>query len=156
MDLPQFAINYVFYQEPVINTVMDNSKFIRMIYSNQNMSLNIIFLAINLNGVHIEKYFNKYKYTFKPELNVNEIQQLSRIEKELLEKINIVGKTPLHRISEQIQSGSIKMFVSDSTVNNVNGDTVSNRKTAENQLIIKVSGIWENEFEYGVTYKFIN
>ena len=48
------------------------------------------------------------------------------------------------------------MFVSDSTVNNVNGDTVSNRKTAENQLIIKVSGIWENEFEYGVTYKFIN
>ena len=45
------------------------------------------------------------------------------------------------KISDQLKLGFIKMF--------------SNEAMKEtNVIVLKISGVWENEMEYGLTYKF--
>lgn len=142
LELDQFNINDVHFQEPVKNTIMDNSNFIRAIYSNSLFMLNGIFIRFNLNVLTIEKSFNKYKCIFDKQFNNTEIIIISTIERELLSKINIIGKIPIYRISEQLVNGHVKIFIDN------------NNKRPGNEFILKISGIWENESEYGVTYKF--
>ena len=145
LELDQFNINDVYFQEPVKNTIMDNSNFIRVIYSNSIFMLNGIFIRFNLNVLAIEKSFNKYKCMFDKQYNNAEILVISTIERELLSKMNIIGKTPIYRISEQLVNGHVKIFIDN--------NNTSNKRTS-NEFIMKISGIWENEFEYGLTYKF--
>ena len=73
------------------------------------------------------------------------IEGLSKNEKELLFKINIAKKKPICRISEQLANGFIKIFIDNNKLFNNN----------QHEFILKISGIWENESDYGITYKFI-
>ena len=82
---------------------------------------------------------------FDKQYNNAEILVISTIERELLSKMNIIGKTPIYRISEQLVNGHVKIFIDN--------NNTSNKRTS-NEFIMKISGIWENEFEYGLTYKF--
>ena len=69
--------------------------------------------------------------------------KISAIEKNIMYKQLFANKTPVYRISEQLNNGYLKIFNEiDST-----SDTY--------EFILKIHGIWENEFEYGLTYKFI-
>ena len=53
----------------------------------------------------------------------------------------------MFRISEQLKNDYIKVAI----INDVNiGSYLQNIR-----FIIKISGIWSNEVEYGLTYKFI-
>ena len=143
LDLDDLNINHVFYQEKVKNTIMDNSNFLRVVYSNELLSLNGIFVKFNLNLQTVEKSFNKYKCLFDVNLNRDTILKISAIEKNLMYKQLFLNKKPVYRISEQLNNGYLKIFNES-----VCKDT--------NEFILKIYGIWENEFEYGLTYKFIN
>ena len=48
----------------------------------------------------------------------------------------------MFRISEQLKNSFIKVSIINTYLQNIN-------------FIIKISGIWYNEKEYGLTYKFI-
>ena len=54
----------VYFNTPIKNTVIDNSDFIRTIYSNELITLNGIYLKIKFCFSHIERYFNKYKCNY--------------------------------------------------------------------------------------------
>ena len=54
------------------------------------------------------------------------------------------GKTPQSILSQQLRSGYMKLFAEN------NSSFPSNMK-----FILKISGLWENISEYGITYKFI-
>jgi hypothetical protein len=144
IDADKFNINSIFYQERINNNVMENSKFIRIIYSNTLFTLNGIFINFNLKLVTIEKCFNKYKCIFDTNVNNETILSLSNTEKYILQKINIKDKRPVYKISEILHNGFIKSF----------NNSICNED--KNQFVIKIYGIWENNYEYGLTYKFIN
>ena len=57
-------------------------------------------------------------------------------------KINILGKAPQYKIYEQISNGNIKIF----------SDNIDN---ITNNFLLKIAGVWETEYHYGLTYKFI-
>jgi hypothetical protein len=65
------------------------------------------------------------------------------IEKHMIDKYNSLTKTPVYRISEQLNNGFLKIF-----------NEAECRET--NEFILKIYGIWETDCEYGLTYKFIN
>ena len=44
LDENNYNINNIFFYEPVKNTVMDDSKFIKILYSNEFITLNGIFI----------------------------------------------------------------------------------------------------------------
>jgi hypothetical protein len=48
LDIEQFDLKNINFYEPVKNTVMNDSSFIRIIYSNKDFLLNGIYLKINI------------------------------------------------------------------------------------------------------------
>ena len=122
---------------------MDNSNFFRIIYSNELFMLNGIFVKFNLNLNSIEKSFNKYKCLFDIKRHSDAIFKLLTIEKSLMERHASSNKTPVYRISEQLNNGFLKIF-----------NEVECKE--KNEFILKIYGLWENDCEYGLTYKFIS
>ena len=137
-------ITNIFYTEKVKNTVMDNSNFSRILYSNELFTLNGIFIKFTFTLKSIEKVFNKYKCSFdnKNIDNQHIVSTLKNIETHILNRYNFVNKLPVYRITEQLNNNYLKVFNEQPHNNN-------------NEFILKVYGIWETEYEYGVTYKFI-
>jgi hypothetical protein len=143
LDLDDFKINNVFFQERIKNTVMDNSNFLRVVYSNELFVLNGLFLKFNLNLSTVEKSFNKYKCLFDLKAHSDLVLKTSNCEQEILKRYVFENKTPVYRISEQLNNGFLKIF---------------NEATCKttNEFILKIYGVWETELEYGLTYKFID
>jgi hypothetical protein len=142
LDIEDFNINNIFYQEKVKNTVMDNSNFLRINYSNELFILNGIFIKFQLQLNTIEKSFNKYKCLFDIKTHTDIILQFSALEKHLMDKYSSMNKTPIYRISDQLKNGFLKIFNEAECKEN-------------NDFILKIYGIWETDCEYGLTYKFI-
>lgn len=147
IDSDEYNKEYIFLQESVKNNIIDNSKFIRIIYSNNIFVVNTLYIVFNLNVIQIENYFNKYKFVFNVKQNTKPINQLKYIEESILDKVFISNKKPVFRLYEQINSGNLKLFKDNLKLHKINSD---------NEFIIKISGIWENDYEYGITYKFVD
>lgn len=143
-QLDDFTINNVFYLEPIKNTVIDNSSFIRIIYSNKLCSFNGIYLYIAFNDVLLQTNNNKVKYSIKPKNNTDIITSLKNLECDLLDNIGI-HKRKVYKLQEQLHNGIIKIINNNYTLCN---------ETNYNNYILKISGIWESGDEYGLTYKF--
>ena len=148
----QFNINNVFFQEAIKNTIMDDSNFIRIIYSDDICMFNGICLEFVLHITHVDKSFNKFKCNFDNMLSNNIIQTISKIEYDIISKYNAnmnmnISKQPVFRISDQIKNESIKVL-------SIKGLSINSNSTHKATFMIKISGLWSNELEYGLTYKF--
>ena len=142
----QFNSNNIYFNEPIQNTVMDNSKFIKLIYSNENIMMNGVFLLLNIKIINKEKYFKKIKisYDINNSINRETLTSIYNIEQNMLLKYKSIKK-PRRIIYETLNSGVIKIFPNiDKDINNSN-----------NSFILKISGIWEDDNEYGLTYKIL-
>ncbi len=139
--------NNILLTEPIKNTVINNSEFIRIYYSNSEITLNGVYLFIDLSGITLEPYYNKFKCNFPLSQNNKIITKIEEIEKDILSKhINNNNKKPEFSIYNQIKNGYIKIFTSCPNKYKQNNNI---------QLILKISGLWENETQYGATFKFI-
>ena len=140
--IEQYNDDCVYFCDPIKNNIMNDGNFIRILYSTPMFILNGIYMSISINQLTIEKYFNKYKCSFDIGSHINIIQRIKIIEENILNKINIKGKIPQYKIYEQIGNGNIKIF----------SDNIEN---ISNSFLLKIAGIWETEYNYGLTYKFI-
>jgi len=139
-NMNQYDENNIFFCEPIKNNIMNDGTFIRILYSTHNILLNGIYLLIALNDITCEKYYNKYRCNFNPSNHKDIIDNIKLIEENILKKIDI-KKTPQLKISEQLRNGNIKLF------NMIDKE--------ESSFIVKISGVWETQCNYGLTYKFI-
>ena len=154
IPINQFNINNVFFQEAIKNTIMDDSNFIRIIYSDDICTFNGICLEFVLHITHVDKSFNKFKFNFDNLLSNNIIQTISKIEYDIISKYNI-SKHPVFRISDQIKNESIKVLsIKTLNINNNNNSNINTSATHKVSFMIKISGLWSNELDYGLTYKF--
>ena len=142
--LDQYDEENVYFCEPIKNNIMNEGYFIRIIYSNSLFILNGINLFIPLNDVVFDKYYNKYRCSFIVENHLQLIDELRTIEENLLIKSNIKYKIPQYKINDQMKNGNIKLFLEH-----------INERTNNNYFILKISGIWETDSHYGLTYKFL-
>ena len=140
--IDQYDENNIYFCEPIKNNIMNEGNFIRIIYSTNQLVLNGIYLLILLKEVTCEKYYNKYKCNFNVNIHNDIIENLKIIEENILKKIEIKNKTPQFKIFEQMKNGNIKLF-----------HEIVMRSNCS--FILKISGIWETETNYGLTYKFI-
>lgn len=141
--IEQYNEDYIFFCDPIKNNIMNDGNFIRIIYSTPLFVLNGVYIMININHIAIDKYYNKFKCTFDISQYKDTIEKLRNIEECILKKININGKIPQNKIYEQLKNGNIKIFSETS-------------EKINNSFLLKIAGIWETEFDYGLTYKFIN
>ena len=59
--IDNYHINNVFFSDPIKNTVINDSDFVRIIYSNDEVVLNGVYLYVYLANISLESYYNKYK-----------------------------------------------------------------------------------------------
>ncbi len=146
LEPEQVRPEYVLTHAPVRNTVMADSNFIRLLYSDGVMSLNGIHVKARLCPRRIEQYFNKFRCTLDVAKSAREVQTISSLEQMVLDQAGIRGKRPVKRITEQLQQGYFKLFSETG---------LSERRQRPLVFILKMSGIWETGGEYGVTHKFM-
>jgi hypothetical protein len=114
--------------------------FTKILFTNSFMTMNGVFLQLPIKKLNYSK--SPYFLQFDPVCHKDLITQMSIIEKQLIQyymSFYKVQKTPVYALKTQLQNGSIKYYK-----NYVGG-----------LLYIKISGIWENPSEIGITFKII-
>jgi hypothetical protein len=94
-----------------------------------------------LKEIQYENFFNKYKCNFSLKENNELIQKIKLLEMNIIQKFNInISKIPQYILYDQFKNGSIKIHNIKNT----------------NDFLLRISGIWENDTHYGLTYKIIS
>ena len=176
-EIDKYDDKCIYFCDPIKNNIINDGNFIRILYSKSFVLLNGIYLYFSLHLQSIEKYYNKLKCNFITGKHLDTIYKIRCLEEELLKKVSI-KKTPQYKLSEQFNNGNLKIF--NDTISNKNNDNnnknnnknndnnnndnaknIDNKEkdkiidTNERIFILKISGIWENELYYGLTFKFI-
>ena len=144
----QYEVNNIMISDKTKNNIMNNSDFYRLYFSNENISINGIFLKFDLENIKIDQYFNKIKCSFdETNNNLKTIKTIINIEKEILDICNDINVKPSYRIEEQMSNKYIKIFDQKKL-------KLGNYKKLS--ILLKISGIWSSnpQREYGLTFRF--
>ena len=143
--LDQYNPTNLYFCDTIKNNVMPNGNFIRILYCMFNFTMNGIYLHIPFRNVEVEKYYQKHKFIFDKDEHSDIVKKIIDIEKNILNRIqgNMDNKSPQFKVKEQVTNGCIKLHLPDLMFD-----------TKNVSLVLKISGIWETEFNYGLTYKF--
>jgi hypothetical protein len=124
----------LYFYEPVKNTVMDESSFIRILYSNCDLILNGIYIKIDIDKNIYLKRPIKFSST-----NEAALAFVENLENNILQTYNS-KKISSKKIKEQLIYLISKIHSTSST---------------DTSYILKISGIWETINTIGLTFKFV-
>jgi hypothetical protein len=149
-NTPIINPEYIHFTEPVQNAIMNDSYFIRIIYSDDDTTLTGLMIPMYLNCVTIFKSFNKSVIMYDLHSHKEMILKICNLEVAILERYSQIlkmyknqEKCSVYNLTTQLRSCSIKLF-----------DDID-KSLDECNIVLKISGIWENEKEIGITFKFI-
>ena len=135
--------------DPIKNSIIQYSNFYKLIYTNELLALNGIYILFELNNVKI----CIDKLLFDISSNSVNINKLSELEEYLLNLLWYNNKNKYKKVTEFMNNGSIKYSFID---NNNNTLQYNNKKILNNaKIILKISGIWESGDNIGLTFKII-
>lgn len=138
-----FNSNYIYFNEPIQNTIISESRFIRILYSTPNITFNGINILLKINIDSVDKQYNKNIIYYNTDKNTEVINNIKNIEHTILKKF-CSDKTPTYNLESQVNTGVLKLF------------SESNDKKKNIDIILKISGLWEDSTSYGITYKFLS
>ena len=95
IDHTQFNKHNIILSDKLNNNIMENGFFYRIFYSDTFYSSNGIIINFNLKNVTLENYFNKIKCYHNKSNNQDIINNITTIEKNLIE-----GSNDLDRYAE--------------------------------------------------------
>jgi hypothetical protein len=139
----KFNSNYIYFNEPIQNTIINESRFIRILYSTPNITFNGINILLKINIDSVDKQYNKNIIYYNVDKNTEVINNIKNIEHTILDKF-CSDKTPTYNLESQVNTGVLKLF------------SESNDKKKNIDIILKISGLWEDSTSYGITYKFLS
>ena len=175
MDIPRFSTEHIYMCKPIKNKIMTGGMFSRIIYSSDTVSMNGIYITFDLSGSICEIFPSKFKIQFIPEKSniksyslsertTDIIQSLCEIERNILARISIPGKTPLYKLRDQLGQRNFKFFwltdniyeplVNTMPINNIVKSKDTQTSCQNGHFILKISGCWTTPVSYGITYKF--
>lgn len=131
--LNDYKKDNIFLLDTKKNMLMEG-KFTKVLYSNILSTIGIYF-SINVSGYYINNSLFKID-------KINDLDILYKIEQDMLEfykaRFN-VSKPFNYTLRDTLKSNMMKLY-----------------KTSEygDNIILKISGIWENETHIGITFKF--
>ena len=157
----EYKPTQVYFTEKKANTHIPNSTFNRITYSTADFTMNGVYIQFELFVRQIEQNFNSniYNFGFDPNHDHNRsmLSIFQCIETGLLDKWTRLehsstssSSSPQRKksldIIQQLRNGIISVWKNDFHYHD---------KVQFQHFIIKISGVWENEGECGLTYKFI-
>ena len=146
IDKDQYDSKSIYFGEKSTNNIISNSFFYNISYTTSLFTIQQLHISFQLKNLSFEPYYNKYKLTQR-NLNSNHetLKKLIYIEETIL-KLFKSNKIHNLKLKDQIHNNTLKC------VSNIS----MNRNVHEiYNLMIKISGIWENPTEIGLIYKLI-
>lgn len=160
LHINDFDLSQIYFLDKKTNIIMDGV-FTKMLYSNNCMTMNGLYIDFPIKNIITNKINAKNILQLDIINNKDLFQKLIDIEKHLLiyyinyfsplqsefqtsEKRNqLQNKKIVYTLKNQLQSGSIKYYKEYDCY------------SKSGLLYIKISGIWENNNEIGITFKLI-
>lgn len=153
LDIFNFSLGNIYFLETKRNIIL-NGTFTKVIYSNQMFTMNGIFFYLPIEIQSIEKIQNKNIMKFYPSSIINKqlTQELSKIEYKIIEyykQMYNCSKKTVCSLTKQLYSGNLKIYKEyNEYYSKPNRDKIP-------KYIVKLSGIWENFEDVGLTFKVI-
>jgi len=147
-DLNDISIDNVFFLETRNNIIMDG-KFTKIIYSDENVVMNGVYMTISLNEFTFDKSYSRINMK-RTKNNDNIIKKISDIEYYILKNfkhINGNTKRTKYLLKEQLDTLFIKVYRD-------NYHCVNYTKMC-GKITLKISGVWEDNNSIGITYKLM-
>ena len=140
MPISSYAPHHVFLCDSVKNTVMDDSTFSRILYSGPLSTLVGIHLQLHVPGASDEHHYQKVRTVFDVAQNASLVKAIQSIETNILDMVDI-GKRRVTKLSDQLRHGILRSAAHACWTSH------------GPDFVLKITGIWETDTEYGVTYK---
>ena len=162
-----FITDSIFFTEKKKNIIIDGI-FTKILYSTLNFTMTGLYIHFQLcskfstDGLSLhdnksmrDNAAHKTYIHFNPsnERNKGQIESICEIETHILQlyaqtQLVCNTKTPIYGLKNQLYSGSIRSH----TEYLLFGEDLSSKDTLLTKYI-KISGVWENDTSYGITYK---
>lgn len=126
-DIDNISYHNIFISESNKN---NTNNFIKIFYSNSIFFLNSIYIKLKINNLRV----NNNKIIFD---NLYNIEKIKNLESFILNNVNI-NKEPILKLTNLFDNNILKY-----------GDEIHKYN------ILKISGIWETNENYGITFKII-
>ena len=144
--LDQLSLHNLFFMDSKKNIIMDG-KFTKVLYSDDLCTTNGISILIPFRNTTLEKTYNKtmLKFQMNDPMNAKLCNELAWIEKYILDyykQITSNTKASTTTLNDHMKNGTVKVY-RDSNATNAK------------PVIVKISGIWEDQTRVGLTYKFM-
>jgi len=142
----ELNIDYVNFLETRKNILMEGT-FTKIIYSNCDIVINGIYLRIPFNDYGYDKSHSRIILKDN-KINRECINNISKYEHYILsyfKHINSCEKKQRCLLKDQLSSMTFKVYRE-----NYNSNAINNC-----DILLKISGIWEDATDYGLTYKIM-
>ena len=153
------ALSQFYFLDKKTNMIMDGV-FTKIVYSNNCMTMNGLYIDFPIKNVMTNRIHSKNIIQLDMVNNKELFQKLIELEKQILQyyvqyfsdtdtrfsnekRHSIQNKTIMYTLKSQIQNGSIKYYKEYDSY------------SKPGLYYIKISGIWENQSEIGITFKLI-
>ena len=166
LPIHEVISDYIYFLDSKKNILMDGI-FTKLIYTNEWFTMNGLYINLPIEVQCIETYqprrydfpqlggvqqYNGYKKTiyFSVSQYSTILHQLDLLEQHILSKYNPTDKSK-HKsflIMQSLKLGYFRIFHSNKEEKTTN--------ESSSGFILKISGIWENPTEYGVSYKIMD
>ena len=142
---------YIYFLDSKNNMLMDGI-FTKIIYTNEWFTMNGLYLnlPIEIQGIDTN---NHYKQTifFSVSQYSTLLHQLDLLEQHILNRYIPIDKNK-HKsflIMQSLKLGYFRIFKGDNKIDNFPTKKITG-------FVLKISGIWENVNEYGISYKIMD
>ena len=122
--------NIQFHNIFISESNKNNNNFIKIFYSNNIVFLNSIYIRLHLTNLKISNNKINFEHLYNSD-------KIKNIEYFILNNINI-DKKPVYKLTSILDNKNLKY---------------SNE--IKNYYILKISGIWETQDSYGITFKIL-
>ena len=90
------------------------------------------------------QHYNNFDIEIIDNIEESHMDQIITIERDILQTINILNKTPLFSLRDEINMKKIKVFTEKQKI----------YENVQFKMVLRLSSVWENEINYGIKYKF--
>lgn len=132
-------VNNITICNPIANKFSNYDKFYKILYNLNGMTMNSIFLLVDIDYINITEEHKKYKVVFN--IDENTIDKIKRIEMNLLDKIN-------QYLQKDVVLNCHYNLINNKCIYSSNSISKKNKK-----MYIRISGIWESNHQIGLTTK---
>lgn len=138
---------HIIFGEQTENNIINDSYFYPLYYITEHITMTSIVMRFRIKSCNVVTHFNKLKINFNFEKNKQEMMPIINAEQIILEKFRTEksNKLPVYKLNDIITSNFIKGYFENVTYSDTNCE-----------VLVKISGIWENKSEFGLNYKFLS